>query len=131
MRKYNITVNGQVFEVEVEEVGSAAPVNYVATPASGSLKEVKAKPVAVTPAPAPKPAAATTSGTTITSPLPGTILDVKVTVGQQVKAGDVLMVLEAMKMENEVTTFQNGTILEILVSKGQTVESGANLVIIG
>ena len=113
MRKYNVNVNGTAYEVTVEEVkGGVAPAP-VAAPA---------------PAPAPAPAAAPAgAGEQITAPMPGTILDVKVSAGQAVKSGDVLMILEAMKMENEIMAPHDGTITAVSVAKGSSVESGALL----
>ena len=106
MRRFNINVNGQTYDVAVEELGaSAAPV---------------AAPVA---APAPAPAASLGEGTKVEAPMPGTILDVKVSVGDTVKAGQPVVVLEAMKMENDIVAPVDGTITSIVVKKGDTVES--------
>ena len=131
MKKYNITVNGNVYEVTVEEVAggvSSAPV--YAAPAAPVAAPVAA-PAAAAPAAAPAPAA-TPAGkagsVTATAPMPGTILDVKVSVGQVVKKGDVLCVLEAMKMENDIPAPQDGTIASVNVSKGASVEAGSVLV---
>ena len=119
MRKFNITVNGVAYEVEVEEVDAkgAAP----AAPA----KAAPAAPKAAAPA-APKaaPKAPVAAGAQVNAPMPGTILDVKVQQGQAVKKGDVLMVLEAMKMENEIMCPQDGTVAQINVTKGASVNSG-------
>ena len=112
MRKYNVNVNGTAYEVTVEEIqgGAAAPAP-VAAPA---------------PAPAPAPAAAG-SGEPVSAPMPGTLLDVKVSVGQAVKSGDVLMILEAMKMENEIMAPKDGTVTSVSATKGASVQSGAVL----
>ena len=108
MRKFAITVNGVSYEVEVEEIGGA-PV-YAAAPVA---------------APAPAGAA---GGEPVNAPMPGNILDVKVTVGQSVKNGDTLLILEAMKMENEIKAPKDGVVASIAVSKGTTVNSGDVLV---
>lgn len=119
MRTYHVNVNGTAYEVSVEEVkGGAAPAP-VAAPAPAA---------ASAPAPAPAPAAAPAgAGEQITAPMHGTILDVKVAVGQAVKSGDVLMILEAMKMENEIMAPHDGTITAVSVTKGTAVESGTLL----
>lgn len=131
MKTYLIHVNGVAYEVEVEEVGgastpqvtTAAPVQAVPAP------QAKAAPKAATPAPAAKPAAAPSgNGEVIKAPIPGTILDVKVQVGAVVKSGDLLLILEAMKMENEIMAAKSGTVKAIFVTKGQSVNSGDALI---
>ena len=122
----NVTVNGKAYDVEIvgREVRKAAPVAKPAAPA--------AKPTAA-PAPAAKadaPAAAG-EGTPFKAPLPGTINDIKVSVGQQVNVGDVVLILEAMKMENEITAEKAGTITSITVNKGDSVMEGTTLFTIG
>jgi biotin carboxyl carrier protein len=113
MKYYNITVNGVAYSVSVEETAAgAAPV--AAAPAA---------PVA--PKAAPAPAAGAVA---VKAPMPGNILDVKVAAGASVKAGDVLVILEAMKMENEIVAPQDGTVASINVNKGDTVNSGDVLV---
>lgn len=122
MKYYNITVNGVAYSVCVEEtVAGAAPV-AAAAPAAPVAPAVPAAPAA-----APKaPAAA--GAVTVKAPMPGTILDVKVKPGTAVKAGDILVILEAMKMENEIVAPQDGTVASINVNKGDTVNSGDVLV---
>ena len=130
MRKFNVTVNGQAYEVEVEEgkamlldeyeakapVPPAAPI---VTAASQTLETVhSAIPLPMTP------------GTQVKSPLPGTVLKVNVAVGDAVKAGDVLMIVEAMKMENEIAAPSDGTVKQIAKEKGASVATGDVLLVI-
>lgn len=115
MKNYTITVNGNVYEVSVEESGSAAPVQ--AAPA-------QAAPRAAAPKAAPKAASGAKGGVKVTSPMPGKILGVKANVGDAVKKGQVLLILEAMKMENEIVAPQDGTVASIEVAAGAAVESG-------
>ena len=121
MKYYNITVNGIAYSVSVEETAAgAAPVAAPAAP--------KAAPA---PAAAPKAAAGAAGAAdavAVKAPMPGNILDVKVAAGASVKAGDVLVILEAMKMENEIVAPQDGTVASINVNKGDTVNSGDVLV---
>ena len=118
MKYYNITVNGVAYSVSVEETAAgAAPVAAPAAP--------KAAPA---PAAAPKAAAGAAGAVTVKAPMPGNILDVKVAAGASVKAGDVLVILEAMKMENEIVAPQDGTVASVNVNKGDTVNSGDVLV---
>lgn len=122
MKYYNITVNGVAYSVSVEETAAgAAPV---AAPAVAAPVAPKAP---AAPAAAPKaPAAA--GAVTVKAPMPGNILDVKIKAGDSVKAGDILVILEAMKMENEIVAPQDGTVASINVNKGDTVNSGDVLV---
>ena len=111
MKNYKITVNGKVYDVSVEEANAAAPVNTTAAPA-----------------PAAAPAQASAGAVTVKAPMPGTILDIKVNAGAAVKKGDVLCILEAMKMENEICAPQDGTVDAVLVSKGDAVDVNASLI---
>ena len=116
MKKYNITVNGTTYEVVVEEAGSAPSAAPVFTaPVAPAAPAAQAAPKA---APAP---AAPAGANSVTAPMPGTILDVKVSVGQSVKKGDVICVLEAMKMENDIPAPADGIIASINVQKGASV----------
>ena len=120
MKYYNITVNGVAYSVSVEEpAAGAAPVTAAPVAAPAAPKAAPA------PAAAPKAAA---GAVTVKAPMPGNILDVKVAAGASVKAGDVLVILEAMKMENEIVAPQDGTVASINVNKGDTVNSGDVLV---
>jgi biotin carboxyl carrier protein len=149
--KYVITINNQNYEVEVEKGEArvlavtavtepvAAPVAAVpvvpAAPVPAPAAPVPAAPV---PAPAPAPAAATPApvakpagGDTLTAPMPGTIISVSKKIGDRVKSGDVVLILEAMKMENEIVAMSDGTITHILTSKGAVVSTGDPLATIG
>lgn len=115
MKKYRVTVNGTAYEIELEELTGPAP---------------SAAPVS-TPAPAAAPvSAAPADGEQITAPMPGTILSVNVAVGDAVKKGQVLMILEAMKMENEIMCPCDGKVVSVNTSKGAAVESGSLLCVI-
>ena len=115
MKKYRVTVNGTAYEIELEELPGAAP-----SPAPAPA-------AAPTPAPA---AAAPTGGEQVTSPMPGTILSINVAAGDTVKRGQVLMILEAMKMENEIMCPCDGKVASVNTSKGSSVESGTLLCVI-
>lgn len=123
MKNYTITVNGTPYNVTVEDAnGSAAPVAAAPTPAAAPAS-------APAPAPAAAPAASAAAGSvSVDAPMPGNILDIKVSNGASVKAGDVLLILEAMKMENEIVAPQDGTVASVNVNKGDTVEAGQTLV---
>jgi len=125
MRKFNITVNGVSYDVEVEEIkdGMSSPTPRVAAPAAPV-----AKPVASKPASKPAPAAAPTGATTVEAPMPGNIWKVEVKEGQAVKSGDVLVILEAMKMENEIVAPADGVVASIHVAEGAAVNGGDILV---
>lgn len=131
MKRYNVTVNGNTYQVEVEEVKGefTQPVAPVATPAPAAV--APQQPVAA-PTEAPKPVAKpnNATGEKIECPMPGTIVKVNVTEGATVKKGDVLVVLEAMKMENEIMSPVDGTIAQVNVAKGVAVNSGDLLVVI-
>ena len=121
--KYKVTLNNRVYEVEVEE-GSAMLVDEYALAAPAA--PAPAAPAPVAPA-APAPLAA---GEAVKSPMPGNILKINVAQGQSVKEGDTLIVLEAMKMENDVVAPRDGTVAQIVVTKGAVVETGSPLVIL-
>lgn len=128
--KYKVTLNKRVYEVEVEE-GSAMLVDEyeLAAPAAPAPVTVAAAPVAAA-APAAPAAAGLAAGTVVEAPMPGNVLKINVTQGQTVKEGDVLLVLEAMKMENEITATKSGTVAQIVTAKGAVVETGSPLVVI-
>ncbi len=126
--KYKVTLNNRTYEVEVE-AGQAMLVDeyeaYAPAPAAAPA------PIAAAPAAASVSAApALAAGEVVKSPMPGNILKINVTVGQKVNEGDTLLVLEAMKMENEIAAPRAGTVAQIIVSKGAVVETGAPLVVI-
>ena len=131
MKKYNITVNGVVYEVEVEEVGEVASAP-VAAPAAAPAPAApaaapKAAPAAPKAAPAAKPAGKA-GATAVKAPMPGTIIKVCVKAGDAVKKGDVLCLLEAMKMENDICAPADGVVASVEVAQGASVETDAVLV---
>ena len=123
MRKFQVTVNGNTYEVEVEELGAGASVS---APYVAPVQVAQATPKAVAPVvPAP---VASTGAHKVVAPMPGKIVDVKVSVGQTIKEGDLVAILEAMKMENEIFASASGTVASVNTSAGNMVE--ANDVII-
>ena len=124
MKKYNITVNGTTYEVVVEEAGEVTGAPVVTAPAAAPVAQAAA-PAAPKAAPAPKAAApaGAEGANKITAPMPGTILDVKVSVGQSVKKGEVVCILEAMKMENEIPAPCDGVVASVNVQKGASVSA--------
>jgi glutaconyl-CoA/methylmalonyl-CoA decarboxylase subunit gamma len=126
MKKYKIKLNGKVYEIEMEEV-----IGDETGEVAAALAE-NIKPAQATIAPQPVPQSVpVTGGFTVEAPMPGTIVGVSVKAGDQVKTGQLLVVLEAMKMENEIVSSADGKILSVSVSKGQTVNAGEVLVEIG
>ena len=117
MRKFIVNVNGNSYEVEVEEVGGAAPAVQAPVQTAAPAQAPKAAPKAQAPA----------GGTPVKAPMPGNVLDIKVSNGQAVKEGDVVVILEAMKMENEIYAPCDGTVT-VVASKGSTVNTGDVLI---
>lgn len=126
--KYIVTINEKQYEVEVEKGKAvAAYVGEAPAPAPAPAVAAAAAAAPAAAAPAPAPAAAPGSGTPVNSPMPGKIIDIKCSQGQAVKNGDLLFILEAMKMENEIFASADGTISSICVNQGETVDTGAVL----
>lgn len=135
--KYKVTLNGRTYEVEVEAGQAVLLDEYEAVaPAApapvAAAAPAAAAPVAAAPAAAPAPAApaATATGEVIASPMPGNILRIDVTQGAAVKKGQILLILEAMKMENEIVAPRDGTIAQIVTTKGAVVDTGAPLLVL-
>ncbi len=129
--KYRITLNGKVYEVEVERGEAMLLDEYEAkapAPAAAPAAPIPTAPVPA--APSPAPAAPTAVGTSVTSPLPGNVLSLNVAAGDAVKAGQLLVLIEAMKMENEVLAPCDGVVKQIAVTKGQVVATGDLLLVI-
>lgn len=127
MRKFAINVNGKSYEVEVEEIGGASTVSTAPRAAAPAAKAAAPAAKAAAPAAAPAPA----GSTVVKAPMPGTILDIKVNVGDSVKSGDVLCILEAMKMENEIMAPKDGKVVAVNTSKGASVNNGDALISLG
>lgn len=124
--KYKVRLNKKIYEVEVEKGEAILLDEYEAVAPAAA----PATPVAVntaTPVPAQTPVGTAASASAVKSPLPGTVMDVKVSVGQTVKKGDVVMLIEAMKMENEINASKDGKITNVYVAKGAKVEQGSPL----
>lgn len=130
--KYKVTLNGKTYEVEVEKSKAILLDEYEAlAPAPVAAAPVAAAPAAA-PATAPAPAAPVNlaAGETVAAPMPGNILRIDVNQGDTVKEGQILVILEAMKMENEIVAPKDGTVAQVVTSKGAVVDTGSPLVII-
>ncbi len=128
--KYKVTLNGKTYEVEVEQGAAIVAAEYDAAapaPAAAAPAPAAAAPQA---APAAAPQVAVGAGEVVAAPLPGTVLSIKVQAGQAVKKGDVLVIIEAMKMENEIVAPKDATVTQIVATSGATVDSGAPLVVL-
>ncbi len=138
MNRYKVTVNGTAYDVLVEDMGAAqasyAPVAQTpaVVPAAAPVAAPQPAPVAApAPTPAPAPAAMPAGASVIEAPMPGKILKISVAVGASVVSGDVLLILEAMKMENEISAPAGGTVREIRAREGDSVNTGDVLVVLG
>ena len=130
--KYKITLSGKTYEVEVDEEKAMLVDEYEAyAPAPAAAPAAPAAaPAAAAPAAAPAPAASLAAGEVVASPMPGNILKVCCAQGDSVKAGDILVILEAMKMENEILAPRDGVVAQVATSKGSVVDTGAPLVVL-
>lgn len=126
--KFKVTLNGKTYEVEAEK-GAPMPETVYTAPAAAPAPAVEA-PAAPATAPAPAATPAAVSGTVVSSPLPGNVLAIEVNPGEAVKAGQVLVLIEAMKMENEIVAPCDGVVKQILVNKGAVVATGDKLLVI-
>lgn len=125
--KYWVTVNGKKFEVEVDQATDGQAVNASGNSSTAAGRTANPAVPASTPAVSPVTPAKPGDGESILAPMPGTILDIKVSEGQSVKKGDVLFILEAMKMENEIMAGHDGTVVKITVASGASVKTGDSL----
>ena len=132
MKKFNVTVNGNTYEVEVEEVGGAAQPRPAAAPAAAApAAPAAAAPAPKAAAPAAAPAQVSAGDTPIAAPMPGKVSKVVAKAGQKVKKGEVILILEAMKMQNEIGAPADGTVKSINVSAGQNVKPGEVMAVLG
>ncbi len=133
MKKYNVTVNGVTYEVLVEEAGVvSAPVAAAPAPVAAPTPAPVAAPAAPAATPVAKPAASGTAGSIkVTAPMPGTILKLNVKVGDTIQANDLVCILEAMKMENEIFASEGGTVKSIEAAQGSSVNSGDVIITLG
>ena len=127
--KYKVTLNGKTYEVEVEH-GKAVLLDEYEALAPAPAAAAPAPAPAAAPAPAPAAPVNIAAGETVNSPMPGNIIRVDVKQGDTVKAGQILVILEAMKMENEIVAPKDGTVAQVITSKGAVVDTGAPLVVI-
>ncbi len=128
--KYKVTLNGKTYEVEVNQGEAMILDEYEAyAPAPAAAPAAPAAAAAPVPAPAATPVAAT--GEKVLSPMPGTIVKMNVDVGKAVKSGEVLAVLEAMKMENEIMAPHDATVVQVLVDTGSKVDTGTPILVLG
>jgi len=130
MKSYKVTVNGNTYDVGVEEIGGAPEVKTIQA-AAPAPKAAPAPAPAPKAAAAPAPAAASGGASDVLAPMPGTVLSVNVAEGDQVKAGQLLLIFEAMKMENELFAPNAGTVKKVFVAKGSALEAGMPVVSIG
>ena len=130
MKRFNISVNGKAYDVQVEEISGSAPVAAVPA-AAPAAAPVQAAPAPAAAAPAPAPVSSGSDGNVLVkSPMPGTIIDVKVSVGDTVSEAQTLVILEAMKMENNIVAPQAGTVAAIYAEKGSAIDVGQVMVVI-
>lgn len=130
--KYKVTLNGKTYEVEVEKGKAILLDEYEALAPAPTQPETSAPTAVAAPASAPAPAAPVNlaAGETVSAPMPGNIIRVDVKQGDTVKSGQILVILEAMKMENEIVAPKDGTVAQVVTSKGAVVDTGSPLVVI-